>query len=147
MIAHAIARHLDAVIPGLVYSGPGVNVFVDHMPANPPIAVAVLGQPGVAQRTRNASSTPGVQVLVRGAIDVGSRPPHDMALAILDALDCMPSQTIAVGTPDEVHVIGCTADQDEPIGMGVDTTNRHEFSVNFSLRVSAPTTHRPAVNA
>lgn len=147
MIAHAIARYLAAEITGLTYgTGANVNVFVDWMPDKTDTAIAVMGQPGVANLTRLPHSEPGVQIIVRGAKGT-DRATHDRAAAIHDTLTCLRPGVIASGTVDAVHVVGITPDQDEPISIGRDELDRPEYSINFSLRTHNPTSHRPAVTA
>lgn len=143
MISAALARHLDAQITGLSYAAPGStggNVYADWMPDEPDRAVAVMtGQP-LPQLTRQATDLPQMQVLVR---DRKSRDGEALARAVYSALTCMRRATLAAGTDDEVLVLGCTAAQSGPVSIGRDAVDRHEWSINFSLRVHAPTTHRP----
>ena len=93
--------------------------------------------------TNELDKKPVVQVLVRG----GKRTPmggYERARAIYDALHCLDGVLLDDGGDDEVFVIGCTAQQSDPIPLGPDALERPEWSLNFQLTTHSPTTHRPA---
>lgn len=144
MIASAIARTLDAAIESLEYrpDSAGGNTFVDWMPDSPDVAVSVMNRPATPNLTKLPGDTAQVQVLVRHDDPTDAR---SLALQIFDALACLPAGVIAAGTDDEVQLIGCTVTSIAPIGR--DEAKRPEYSLNVSLRVHNPTTHRPAVTA
>lgn len=142
MIAAAIARTLDAKITSLDYrpGQAGGNVFVDWMPDTPDIAVAVMSRPGVPNLTKLPGDVAAVQIIVRHP-----NPLATLAADIFDRLACLPAGVLAAGTPDAVQLIGCTVTSSAPIGR--DSAGRSEHSLNVSLRVHHPTSHRPAVTA
>lgn len=144
MIAAAVAKILDDSIESLTFrpNGAGGNVFVDWMPDQPDIAVAVMTRPGSPNLTKLPGETVGVQVLVR---HTSTRAADDLADLIFDALACAPAQVLDDGGPDEVQVIGVTPGSHSPIGR--DVKERPEWSLNFTLRIHNPTSHRPAVTA
>ena len=74
----------------------------------------------------------------------GAEGGYALARSIYDALHCLDGVTLDGGGPDEVHVIGCTAQQSDPIPLGPDALERPEWSLNFQLRTHSPTPHRPA---
>lgn len=145
MIAVAVAKHIDANVTGVTRSttaGAG-NLFLGRMPDQPDEAVAVMPQPGRPQYDRSPTDLPNVQVIVRGA----KRTPmsgYERARAIYDALNCLDGVTLDPGGDDEVFLIGCTAQQSDPIPLGPDALERPEWSINFALTTHQPTTHRPA---
>lgn len=144
MLAYAVAKYLGAQVGTLAFtasSGTG-NVFVDYMPASPDAAVMVSGQPGLPQLSKLPTDLPGLQVIVRGAPHAATTA-HAVARAIYSALTCLDGVTLDDNGAHEVYVIGCTASQSEPVPMGRDANERPEYSLNFQLRVHAPTTHRP----
>lgn len=145
MLAIAVARYLAAEIDFLVYDEDGTdgNLFVAWMPSTPDIAVALMPQPGTPQLSKLPTDTPGLQALIRGEAQ-DPRPSYEMARTIYDALTCLDLVTLDEGGDDETRVIGCTALQSDPVGIGQDSNQRHEWSLNFSFRTHAPTTHRSA---
>lgn len=143
MIARACAKHADATIPALTFAASGTaggNTFVDWMPDEPDTAVAFMtGQPQ-PQLTKAATDLPMVQAIVRArkASDAEA-----LAQQVYAEFTCLPRCVLDEGGPDEAHLIGCTAIQSGPVSMGRDPKDRAEFSLNFALRVHAPTTYRP----
>lgn len=145
MIAAAIALHLaggdDPLIDGLTFDlDAASNTFIEYMPDAPDVAVAVMSSGALPQLSKAATDLPTVQVIVRHRDPVAG---YTLARAIYDALACLPFGTLAEGSEHEVLVIGCTPAQSGPISIGRDDNQRHEWSLNFQLRVHAPTTHRP----
>lgn len=143
MIAAAIAKHLDAHVTGCDYrpSTSGGNVTLDWMPESPDLAVAVMTQPGLPQKSKLAYDLPGIQVIVRGK-PRDPRSSHDLAAAIHSELTCLDAVTLDDAGPDEVYVVGCTPLQSSPVPMGRDINERLELSLNFSLHTRSLTTHR-----
>lgn len=146
MFARAIAKHLSGRTLGgvdllFVANDAGGNVFVAHMPDQPDTAVAVMPDGGRAQLTKVAYDLPSVQLIVRSADPATA---HDVAVAVMEALNCLDGVTLDDGGADEVSLVGLTAAQSHPIPMGLDPARRHEFSVPFDGTVSAPTTNRSA---
>ena len=145
MIATAVAKYLDAQVAGITLSstaGAG-NIFLARMPDTPDEAVAVMPQPGLPALDKTPTDQPVVQVLVRG----GKPTPmggYARARAIYDALHCLDGVLLDDGGDDEVFVIGCTAQQSDPIPLGPDALERPEWSLNFQLTTHSPTTHRTA---
>lgn len=144
MLARAIAKYLTTL--GIVDyrdATTGGDCFLAHMPSDPDVATMVMPYGGVEQRTRSSVDLPVVQLIVRGER-------HDplggleLALRAYAALACLDGVTLDEGGEDEVQVIGCTPAQSGPIPLGLDDNQRHEWSLNFDLRISNPTTHRPA---
>lgn len=149
MLATAVAKLLDAQVVGLTFAATGQvggNVFVGWMPDAPDRCVAVMPGAPLPQLSKLPTDQPTIQLIVRDAVGK-YRAAHDLAEACRSAIDCLPAQVLADGTPDEVQIIGATADQSGPIDMGRDQKDRPEFSVNTTWRVHQPTTHRPAVTA
>lgn len=149
MIAVAVAKRLDLVFTDLTYAAIGTtggNVFVDWMPNTPDIAVAVMTLAGRPQLSKLPHDLPGIQIIVRGEPSK-SLAAFAMAAAVYGELQCLDLTTLDSGGAHEVFVIGCTADQSGPVSIGRDELQRPEYSLNFSLVTSSPTTHRPAVTA
>ncbi len=143
MLAAAIARLLDAEVTGLTFAAPGAtggNVFVGWMPDSPDRAVAVMPGAPLPQTSKLPSDIPTMQLIVRDGVgQFGAA--HELAESCRSALDCLPAQTLAAGTDDEVYVIGSTADQSGPVAMGRDVKDRPEFSLNFTIE--RPKTEEP----
>lgn len=147
MLAAAIAKHLAAEVDGLTFdaSGAGGNVFVSSMPSTPDVAVAIMPTGGQPNLTRDPHDRPTIQVLVRGP-RFDSRPAWQLASAIYSQLACLRYVTLDDGGPDEIYLVGCTALQSAPVGIGQDPNQRHEYSLNFVCDTVAPTDHRSPVN-
>jgi hypothetical protein len=143
MIAAAVARHLSTRIVGLRYDpvGKDGNVFVAFMPDRPNIAVAVMPTGGLPQMTKDPDDQPGVQIIVRGDRNM-PRASYELARDIYGELTCLDLVTLDEGGDDEVFVVGCTALQSDPVPMGQDSNQRHEWSLNFGLHTHAPTLNR-----
>lgn len=143
MLTVALARRLNTRIAGLTFDPASANgnVFVEFMPADPHTAVAVMTAPAQPQLSKLAYDLPAVQVLVRGERNdpVGS---YAMARAIYDDLTCMDLVTLDPNGDDEIFVVACTAAQSDPVSMGQDANQCHEWSLNFGLHTRALTANR-----
>lgn len=138
MMADLIAQELDA--RGLIDYRPdatGGDAFLDDMPERSGLTVAVYGRGGQPAEGGLGYDFPTVQVMVRGA-DQDPRPPHAKARAIYAALADLHHYALADGT----FLVGCSADQSEPIRLGPDANGRHQYGLNFTLDVRALTPHR-----
>lgn len=143
MLAAAVARHLaDLNLVTFDETGVTGDCFVATMPPTPDEAVALMPSAGLPQLSKAPTDLPGLQALVRGP-EFDPRPGYARARDIYDALTCLDHVTLDLGGDHEVFVIGCTAMQSEPVPIGRDANQRHEWSLNFSFRTHAPTTHRP----
>lgn len=144
MFAAALAKYLDDQITGLVFDPVGVtgNVFIATMPSAPDLAVMVNPVGGEAQHDLTAERIPTPQILVR-SIPHDPRPGLDLARKILDELDGLDLVTLDDGGPDETRLIGCSALQSEPVAIGMDSNDRHEWSLNFRCRIWRPTGLKP----
>lgn len=143
MLAVAVAKYLDDQLPDLTFREDqrGGNVFVASMPSEPDEAVAVMPSGGVEQPDRTGHDMPTLQILVRGK-RMAPRPSYELARAIYSKLACLDLVVLDEDGPDEVKVIGCTAMQSDPVPLGQDANQRHEWSLNFRLHVHAPTANR-----
>lgn len=148
MIEIAVMRYLAANVDGLHFSiegDDGTNVFLDHMPSSPDLAVMVTtngGAPSTAS-TLQPNDEPYVQALCRG-LPKDPRSCGDLAQAVYDQLVGLTSTVLDPGGRDEVHVVKATPQQTHPVRLpGTDANDRHERSVNVALFVERPTVHRP----
>ncbi len=145
MFARAVAKHLaglDGYALGPSATGADVPVWVGYMPDLPATAIAVMPDGGRPQLSKVPYDLPSVQVIVRHVDDPAAA--HDMAVAVMEALNCLDAVTLDEGGVDEVYVAGITAAQSHPIPLGFDDARRPEFSVNFDANITAPTTNRSA---
>lgn len=148
MIEIAVMRHLAATVDGLHFSIEGdedTNVFLDHMPSAPDLAVMVTtngGAPSVAS-TLQPNDEPYIQVLCRG-LRKDARSCGDLAQAVYDQLVGLTSTVLDVDGRDEIYVVKATPQQTHPVRLpGTDANDRYERSVNVALFVERPTVHRP----
>lgn len=142
MIAVAIARHLEqAGIVNFDEAGPAGDTFLGHMPSQPDAAVMIQPSGGDPASGTLGYDAPVVQVIVRGA-GYDQRLPYQRARAIYAALHGLHHVTLDPGGPDEVFVVGCLAQQSDPVPLGPDDNERQEFSLNFALETRALTTNR-----
>lgn len=148
MLAFAVAHHIATNVAALTFTptATGGNVFVDWMPDQPDMAVAVMSQPGRPQRSKLPHDLPGIQLLVRGTKDT-LRTTVELADDLYSLFAGMGRQVLAADTADEVIVVGCTAAQSSPVPLGRDDKGRPEYSLNLEFHIHNPTLHRPAVNA
>jgi len=145
MLAAAIAKHLAVELESLTFDPTGVsgNVFIGVMPSTPDAAVMLMPNGGQPNLTRDPHDRPNIQALVRGPRH-DPRPAFALADAIYGRLVCLRYVTLDESGPDEIYVVGVTARQSAPVGIGVDANQRPEYSLNFVCDVLAPTVHRPA---
>lgn len=138
MIATAIAQYLaEAGILTYESDEPGGDVFIDtELPDVPGDAVQIISRGGLPEDVKLGYDAPQVQIIVRGGAD--AREPHTRARAIYAALHGLH----ATALPDGTWVVGCAADQSEPVWLGPDQNGRHRYSLNFTLDVRALSTHR-----
>lgn len=145
MISTAFARYAAVNVDGLTLDeqGPEGNVFIEHMPSTPDLAVMVKTSGAVAQLTKTPSDLPLVQFLVRGEPN-NFVTGWDLAYEIKSLFDCLDLATLDEGGEHELFVVSCTPVQSIPISIGLDENRRPEWSLNFQARVHAPTLHRSA---
>lgn len=138
MIATAIGMYLaEAGLVEYESDEPGGDVFIDQdLPDDPTDAVQIVTRGGLPEDVKLGYDAPQVQVIVRGGAD--SRGPQTRARAIYSALHGLH----ATALPDGTWVVGCAADQSEPVWLGPDQNGRQRYSLNFTLDVRALTTHR-----
>jgi len=139
MIAVAVARYLmslDIVTYDETVSA-NCDCFIDDMPPAPDEAV-MLKVTGGDNEFKHARDIPRLQALVRGTKD--PRVAEARANAIYNALHSLRHVTL-----DPNHtatkLIGCKA-LSYPASIGTDGNGRHEYSVNFDLRVMVTSTNR-----
>ena len=142
MRVRAFARYLSDQVAGLTYDPTGTsgNIFCGFMPDEPAVAVMLDGGAGGRpQLTKRPTDLPDVHIIIRG-----DRHTSDDALAqaVYSELQCLDHTELATGTADELYLIGCTAEQSDPISMGRDARGRPEWSLNFNARVRAITANR-----
>jgi hypothetical protein len=139
VIAIAVARYLMSL--NLVTYDETVaaacDCFIDDMPPEPDEAV-MLKVTGGDNEFKHARDIPRLQVLVRGTKD--PRVAEARATDIYSALHALRHVTL---DPDDTatHLIGCKA-LAPPASIGTDGNGRHEYSVNFDLRVLVTSTNR-----
>lgn len=144
MIEVALARYLHGLsIVTFDETGATGDCFVATMPSTPDVAVMVTPTGGLPQLSRQPTDLPTVQFLVRGPRH-DPRPPLARARRIIGALTCLDLVWLDQGGTAETFVNSCTAMQSDPISLGQDDNQRHEWAVNFALRTHSPTAHRPA---
>lgn len=116
--------------------GAGGDVFIEHMPNLPDSAIYVHGTAGPQSDSKLGYDSIGVQLIVRGGVD--PVPVADRARAIYSALHGRRNFSL----PDGTVVVWCLASQSDPIPMGQDVNDRHEYSLNFQCETRAVTAHR-----
>lgn len=137
-MADVFAQELAA--RGLVDYRPdaaGGDTFLDDLPERDGLTIGVYGRGGLPAEGGLGYDFPQLQVIVRAA-DADPRPAHAKARAIYDAMADLHHHTL----PDGTFLVGCSADQSEPVRIGPDANGRHQYGLNFTLDVRAQTTHR-----
>lgn len=130
MFAKALAEYLHAE-DILEFDAEGVsgNTFIDHLPAEPDVAIRITEVPGNEGDFKFAYDRPSVQVWIRG--DGDPRTAQAKAQEIYVALHGLAATEVgdyevlwmlAVGTPGSV---------------GSDENGRYEYVVNFNAEVKA----------
>lgn len=144
MFVTALAKYIATELDELTFDATAAtgNVFVATMPSSPDLAVAVMPAGGWTQPDFTPERIPTPQLLVRSARH-DPRPGLNLAEQLLATLDGLDLVTLDKGGPDEVRLIGCTATQSAPAGLGPDDNDRHEYSLNFTCRIWVPSPLRP----
>lgn len=124
MIAAAFATWLEGESLG--------PAFVEHLPESPDVCAAVLTQTGPAPESRLGSEIAAIQVVVRGA-SASPVPAYERAQAIYNGLHNLePSNW-----DTDADILLITANH-TPAHIGRDAKGRHEYSLNFLVRVWNP---------
>lgn len=144
MISYALARYLHAA--GVAVLGedlPAGNLFIEHLPKSPDLAVSIrtTGGDPIMGSWWLGDDQPTVQVIVRGAPD-DPVTPHALALHVYDHLMGLRNTTLDSGGTHQVYVYLCRSMQTEPAQLGQDDARRYSYSLNFQLRITRTTTNR-----
>lgn len=145
MLETALARYLAQHEADVMFdeAGQNGNMFVDTMPSGPDLAVAITGTGGVpwVGHGSHPVDEPTVQIRVR-SIRFDPRPGKQLAWAIYHRLVGMTRTTLDAGGDAETYVSRILAMQTGPASIGRDSNDRHEFVINFAIRVRALSAHR-----
>lgn len=115
----------------------GGNVFEEHMPQEPDVAVSLASAGGPEPDSLHPYHQASVQVTVRG--DDDPQTAKDLWQAVFDYLHGKRNAEL----PDGTYLVWCLAAQGEPIRIGADDNGRHRFTMNLRCEVRRPSTHRP----
>lgn len=142
MLVIAVARHLDGL--GLVDYRPDVeggDAFIATWPSEPDECVVLFPTGGVQQGSAIPYDEPTFQIGTRGQ-RFDPRPSYERLRSIYGALTGLDGVTLDDGGEDEIRVSGITGLQSDPISLGVDSNQRHRWTLNFHAVTTAPTAHR-----
>lgn len=136
MLTAEIAEYLaDQGLGTFDPSGTSGDIFLAVMPDQPTQAMALYDNGGAESPMRRPIDDPNIQVITRG----GQHPEEAHALA-RDVYDTLHGFTGEL--PGYTWVVWCIGIQSGPVPLGPDENGRHRYSLNFRLRVHAPTAHR-----
>jgi hypothetical protein len=142
MIAlYAIEVLEDASIPGFDWQGTkrGGNVFVDWMPDQPDLAVAVMNRPGSEPDDAHFGyDRARVQFIVRGA-----KAGQVEAVALLEGIRDALAGAHSVILEDGTIIVRAWALDSHPAFIGNDEAGRPEYDCHVEIEVTRPTTWRP----
>lgn len=125
-------------VDGLEYSLTGGNVFLEALPQQPDVCVALKSYGGPPPDSGLPYDSPIIQILVRG--DEDPKTATDLWYAIYSVLH----GAVNVDLPDGTRLVAALVQQSAPINIGPDANGRHRFSMNVRLEVVNATAHRPA---
>ena len=129
MLTTELAQYLDT--HGLVVfdeTGCSGNCFLESLPEQPDLAVALYVTGGRPPALRQTMAYPSVRLLVRGTRD--PRGAYELARALLSALHGLHQIDL---TPGGTHVYLCLAEHSAPLHHGVDANDRHLYAVELTL--------------
>lgn len=144
MLSAAVAEWLGGNVAGLawsatqIYTSAQVGVAVEHLPAEPDVAVAVLTADGRASDSAVAWDQPRLDIRIRGDRDV--RTSRQLAWAIYSALHGLSN----VELPGGIWLGLAVCDSSGPVASAPDDEGRWQWSVAVDCDVLAPTANRPA---
>ncbi|MCL5105669.1 MAG: minor capsid protein [Armatimonadetes bacterium] len=129
MIVEEIAQYLQSLEIG-TFDPAGVigDIFIETMPDTPDTCIGLYTTAGMPPDTKTSISRPSVQIIVRGSRD--PRTASSLATRIQEALHGLHSMTFI---PDGSRVMLCSARNSEPVSLGRDDNQRHEYSINLQL--------------
>jgi hypothetical protein len=134
MIAIEIASYLAAEGLGTVNLTGAANaqatIFVGTLPAMPDECIALFPTGGQYSPSGESIDEPTVQIIVRGTQN--PQPAAELAQQIYDTLHGFRSGTFVTGG---TYVVSCYGMQSGPTWIGRDENKRHEYSLNFQLRI------------
>ena len=133
-----IARLLEARGAGNYEDGPGGDLFVEWMPDEPDVAVAIYTGSGSESSAAEGEDKPNLMVRIRGTRD--ARTALTKAALVYNALHGLGDTLLADGT----RLIYCLAIQSGFNRIGVDEAGRHIYTCNFRTMILNPTTNRGA---
>jgi len=134
MLVVEMAKYLAEIGLGkLDETGANGNIFVGVLPESPDECISLYPTGGQYSPTGEPYDDPTVQIIVRGGQD--PRTPAELAQSIYDALHGFRGGSFVDGG---AYIVSCRGLQSAPAHIGRDENRRHEYSVNFQLRVFNP---------
>lgn len=128
MIIEEIAKYIHA--QGIaIYDPDGTTgiIFLEQLPATPDTVIALYSRGGQGAHSVSNFKQPGAQIIVRG-MDILAT--NALAQSVWDALNNKYNINFSDGGS---HVVRCVCAQSEPIHIGTDSNNRHEYSINLNM--------------
>lgn len=135
MLAADVATYLDQIDLGK-YDADGTtgNIYLQAYPPSPDNFIFIRNTGGNPSSPKLPVDIPTVQILVR---DINQTNAEVKAQNIYNALHGLGSVSIG-----DTWVITCRGIQSAPVYIGVDSNNRHEFSLNFEITILNQTDNR-----
>lgn len=137
LLSEAIARYLDSQeLLTFDPAGASGDTFIDVVPAAPDELVVITEYPG-PQPEMLGYDRPRLQFRFRAGRD--PRTARGRAANIYNELQALRHVTLENGT----WLIACYALQPVPQSLGLDPSNRLEYSQNYEFYIRNQTKHRP----
>ena len=109
-------------------NGPTGTIFVEIMPEQPGVAIALFQHGGPEPDAKLGYDSPSVQVRVRGSQD--PRVSQALCQKVYETL-----HGLETTLPDGTVLVNCIAMASGPTAMGPDHSNRFEHVINFRTEI------------
>lgn len=137
MLIDELATYLHEQDVVVFTEDPGGNCFIEKLPQEPEVAVALYNRGGDPSDSKLGYVRPTIQVIVRGGAD--PRPAFEWAQQVYDALHGLRNLTLPGGT----WLVSCLGLQSGPVSLGRNERDQYEYSLNFQTE----TKHVTALSA
>lgn len=141
MIIAAVAKHL-ASLNLVTYGQAGADCFLEppHGLVGTPVDIVALFGHGGGQARLDDIGVAGFSIQLRSSDPDGvgrARAGHDRIMGIKNALHGLTGTVLDPGGPDEVTLISCLANTDDPVQLATDEEDFPRWGLSFRVQYHA----------
>ena len=133
MITREIGRYISDNVEKLTWEGEDNNIFVDHIPHLPDKCIGIFSTGGLnGQMWQQDYRNPTMQIIARG--NESPEWSYEVSVEIYQLLHGRSSFDLTAENSEKIYqVVSIMGLQSEPVGLGMDSSNRHKHSLNYQL--------------